>query len=134
LTEADVRATYTRLYADAQGISRFEDLELDLIPGFAMPPAEPLHLARFAPAERCYWLGAPADWKGDAAHPTPRRQILVTIQGEYEVSAGDGTKRRFPVGSVVLVEDTTGSGHSTRITSANDALVFAVGLPPDDTA
>jgi hypothetical protein len=128
-----VRATYTRLYADDHGVSRFEDIGFDLIPGFAMPPADPLHLARFVPAERCYWLGAPADWKGDTAHPTPRRQILVTVQGEYEVTAGNGTKRRFPVGSVVLVEDTTGSGHSTKITSAGEALVFAVGLPSEDT-
>lgn len=127
-----MRATYTRLYADDQGISQFEDLGVDLIPGFATPPADPLHLARFVPAERCYWLGAPTDWKGDAAHPTPRRQILVTVQGEYEVTAGDGTKRRFPIGSIVLVEDTTGTGHSTKITSAGEALVFAVGLPPTD--
>jgi hypothetical protein len=128
-----VRATYTRLYADDHGVSRFEDIGFDLIPGFAMPPADPLHLARFVPAERCYWLGAPADWKGDTAHPTPRRQILVTVQGEYEVTAGNGTKRRFPVGSVVLVEDTTGSGHSTKITSAGEARVLAVGLPSEDT-
>ncbi len=127
-----MRATYTRLYADEQGICRFEDLTVDLIPGFAMPPADPLHLARFVAAERCYWLGAPTAWKGDTAHPTPRRQILVTVQGEYEVTACDGTKRRFPVGSVVLVEDTIGSGHSTKITSAGEALVFAVGLPPTD--
>jgi hypothetical protein len=127
-----VRATYTRLYADEKGICRFEDLTVDLIPGFAMPPADPLHLARFAPAERCYWLGAPDDWRGDTAHPTPRRQILVTVQGEYEVTAGDGMKRRFPIGSVVLVEDTTGSGHSTKITSAGEPLVIAVGLPPTD--
>ena len=95
LTEREDLKAVVRLQRQIWG---FEDV--DLIPGFAMPPAEPLHLARFAPAERCYWLGAPADWKGDAAHPTPRRQILVTVQGEYEVSAGDGTKRRFPVGSV----------------------------------
>jgi hypothetical protein len=55
----------------------------------------------------------------------------MTVQGEYEVTAGDGW--RFPVGSVVLVEDTRGSGHSTKITSAGDALVFAVGLPAEDT-
>jgi hypothetical protein len=97
-----------------------------------MPPADPLHLARFLPAERCYWLGAPIDWKGDTPHPTPRRQILVTVRGEYEVTAGDGTTRRFPIGSVVLVEDTTGSGHSTKITSGDGALVLAVGLPPAD--
>ena len=127
-----MRASYTRLYAAEQGISRFEDLGVELIPGFATHSAEPLHLARFVPADRCYWLGAPSDRKGDAAHPTPRRQILVTVQGEHEVTAGDGTRRRFPVGSSVLVEDTTGSGHSTKITSAVEVLVFAVGLRAED--
>ena len=127
-----MRANDTGLYADEQGMSRFEDLGVELIPGFATPPAEPLHLARFVPADRCYWLGALADWKGDAAHPTPRRQILVTVQGEYEVTAGDGTRRRFPVGSIVLVQDTTGSGHSTKITSAVEVLAFAVGLRAED--
>ena len=128
-----MRATCTRLYADERGISRYEDLGVDLIPGLATPPAEPLHRARFVPADRYYWLGAPTDWKGDAAHPTPRRQILVTVQGECEVTAGDGTKRRFPTGGVVLVEDATGGGHGTKITSAGKALVFAVGLPHEDT-
>jgi len=127
-----VRATYTRLYADDQGVSRFEDLGVDLIPGFATPPADPLHVAQFLPAERTFWIGGSDDWKGDAAHPTPRRQILVTVQGEYEVTTSDGAARRFPIGSVLLVEDTTGDGHRTKITSAGDALVFAVGLPPTD--
>jgi hypothetical protein len=128
-----MRASYTRLYADEQGISRFEDFGVDLFPAFATRPAELLHLARFVSAGRCYWLVAPTDWKGDAAHPTPRRQIFVTVQGEYEVATGDGTRRRFPVGSIVLVGDTTGGGHGTKITSAVEVLVFAVGLLAEDT-
>jgi hypothetical protein len=46
----------------------------------------------------------------------------------------DGMVRRFPAGSVLVLEDTTGIGHSTRITSAEDCLVFAVALPPSGSS
>jgi hypothetical protein len=31
---------------------------------------------------------------------------------------------------MLVVEDTTGDGHSTTITSDEDCFAFAVGLPP----
>jgi hypothetical protein len=123
-------AHYVRLSADENGVSRFEDEATGLAPGFAVPPAEPLQFAPFLNAESSFWVGAPASWRGDAPHPAPRRQIFVTVRGEYEVTAGDGTVRSFPPGSVLLLEDTTGDGHSTRIVSVDDCIVFAVGLPP----
>jgi hypothetical protein len=124
-----MRAHYTRIFTDAGGASRFADLEIELSAGFAVPPAEPLHSAPFLAPDGTFWIGAPIDWKGDTAHPAPRRAIFVTARGEYEVTTTDGVVRRFPAGSVLLVEDTTGDGHSTTITSAEDCLVFAVGLP-----
>jgi hypothetical protein len=42
-----MEARYTRLYADAGGVSHFENLTIELLPGFAAPPAEPLHAATF---------------------------------------------------------------------------------------
>lgn len=125
-----MKANYTRLFADAAGRSRFEDLSIDLLPGFAVPPAEPLHSAGFlAPEGSTFWIGAPPNWKGGEPHPAPRRMIFVTTQGEYEVTTSSGAVRRFPVGSVLQVEDVTGEGHSTRITSSETLIVFAVGLP-----
>ena len=121
-------ADYVRLFADGKGISRFEDRKTELALGFAVPPAEPLHFAPFGDAETIFWVGAPTSWKGDAPHPAPRRQVFITISGEYAVTAGDGAVRNFPKGSVLLLEDTTGGGHSTRILGAEDCLVFAVGL------
>jgi hypothetical protein len=56
--------------------------------------------------------------------------VLVTSQGEYQVTTSSGEVRIFPVGSVVLAEDITGAGHSTKITSTEDVIVFAVALPP----
>jgi hypothetical protein len=125
-----MRAQYTRLFTDERGASRFADLDIELSVGFAAPPAEPLHFAQFLAPDGSFWIGAPTNWKGDAAHPAPRRAIFVTARGEYQVTTSDGVARRFPAGSVLIVEDTTGDGHSTAITSDEDCFVFAVGLPP----
>jgi hypothetical protein len=129
-----MRAQYTRLFTDAQGASRFADLDIELSAGFAVPPAEPLHSAPFLVPDSTFWIGAPTNWKGGTAHPAPRRAIFVTARGEYEVTTSNGAVRRFPAGSVLLLEDTTGEGHSTRITSSEDCLVFAVGLPASSAA
>jgi hypothetical protein len=117
---------YVRLFADAAGVSHFEDVTVDLPPVDFAPPAPPLNVASLFPAAACGLLGVGPDWGGDVPHPAPRRQFFCTICGEYEVTASDGTRRRFPVGSLLLLEDTTGAGHATRILA--DALIFTVAL------
>ena len=119
---------YTRLFTDAQGASRFEDQHSQLKLGFAAPPAEPLYSAQLTPAVEVFWMGAPTTWKGEMPHPAPRRMVFVTVQGEYQIEAS-GEIRKFPKGSVLLIENTTGTGHSTKVKSAEDAIVLAVGLP-----
>ena len=52
------------------------------------------------------------DW-----HCAPRRQLIVLLDGEIEVEVTSGEKRRFAGGDVLLVEDTTGTGHRTRTVS-----------------
>ena len=122
------RASYVRLFADERGESHFAEVEVELAPVDFAPPAPPLHVAALFAATRCGFVGAPSEWGGQVPHPSPRRQLFCNLRGEYEVTASDGTVRRFPVGSVLLLEDTTGEGHATRITSEEDALVVAVAL------
>lgn len=129
-----MRAQYTRLFTDASGASRFGDHDIELNAGFAVPPAEPIHSAQFLVPDATFWIGVPTNWKGGVAHPAPRRAIFVTARGEYEVTTSDGAVRSFPAGSVLVLEDTTGEGHSTRITSSEDCIVFAVGLPASSAA
>jgi len=71
-------------------------------------------------------VGAPVGWGGENPHPSPHRVVICTLQGEYEVVASDGARRRFPPGSILLAEDTSGSGHSTRVTSQVDLLLLHV--------
>ncbi len=58
------------------------------------------------------------DW-----HPAPCRQFIFVLRGVLEVEVSDGEKRMFKPGDFLLVEDTTGSGHITRILGNNDALI-----------
>jgi hypothetical protein len=115
-----MRASYVRLFADASGVSHFEDLEIEMVPGFAAPPAEPLYHAPFMATAECSWVGGNSAWKGDVPHPAPYRFLLVNIRGEFQVTAGDGAVRDVVPGSVMLVEDTWGTGHSTRSTSVGE--------------
>lgn len=121
-------ATYIRIFTDADGESHFEDVPIDLLPVDFAPPAEPMNVMQFMPVTGSYWVGAPVGWSGEKPHPTPRRQIFCIIRGAFEVTVSDGEVRYFPVGSVVLLEDTWGKGHVTRMVSDEDALMFGVSL------
>ncbi len=103
-----------------------------MVPGFAVPPAEPLYHAPFMTTTQCSWIGGTADWKGDVPHPAPYRFLLVNILGEFQVTAGDGSVRDMVPGSVMLVEDTWGTGHSTRSTSGDEGLCLFFAFPDFD--
>jgi hypothetical protein len=124
-----MRVQYSRLFAKPDGTSHFEDKEMELDVGFAVPPAEPLHTAKLSPASDVFWIGAVPTWKGDIPHPAPRRMVFVTVKGEYQITVSDGETRRFPLGSMLLIENTSGLGHVTKNINAGDTIVLAVGLP-----
>jgi hypothetical protein len=120
-------ARYVRLYADAAGESHFAEVAVPLVAADFAPPARPMNLSAFVPATRWAFFEIPAGWIGDW-HPTPRRQVFFWLAGEVEITASDGAVRRFPAGTVLLVEDTTGKGHHSR-TVAADTLAAVVQLP-----
>ena len=92
------------------------------------PPTPPLHLTEPITAERTIFCTFPPGWFGDW-HPAPRRQFYFQMSGEIEVQVSDGEVRRFTAGSVVLLEDTSGKGHSTRVVGDNAVEAVFVQLP-----
>ena len=64
-----------------------------------------------------------SDW-----HQESRRNYIITLSGEGELGLGDGTSRRFGPGQVMLVEDLTGQGHTTRVTSTEPRITIAIPL------
>ena len=124
----DACVHYTRVYADQQGESHFEDVDVKLnVIDFA-PPAPPLALSEWAPAERVGFLSGGPGWRGEL-HPTPRRQFMVLLAGRVGCQVSDGESRIVHPGEVTLLEDTTGKGHTTWHEGDESPTVFVVQLP-----
>jgi quercetin dioxygenase-like cupin family protein len=63
-------------------------------------------------------------------HAAPRRQYVISIAGEVEIVTGDGTSMRFKAGDVLLAEDLTGHGHTTRV--LGDSMRVSAMVPLRD--
>jgi EutQ-like cupin domain len=116
-----------RLYSDSTGESHFEDVETDLELTDYAPPAAPLYLSATTPAGQFTFMQAPAGWSSDW-HPSSARNMFFVLSGEWEVTASDGETRRFGIGSTLLVEDTSGKGHCSRVISESDSLAAMIQL------
>ena len=57
-------------------------------------------------------------------HPASRRQLLVVLEGRYELECTNGERTVLEPGDVLFAEDLTGPGHATReLTGQGSALV-----------
>ena len=120
-------STYPRLYADDHGKSHFEDIEIELSATDYARPAPPLDLSSFTPATQIGFIRAQAGWSSNW-HPSSARNMFFVLTGEWEVTASDGETRRFAAGSVLLVEDTSGKGHASRVLGDTDSVAAVVQL------
>ncbi len=98
----------TRVTRTIDGGSQFEAKEIELVDA-----GEIGRLSEAHPVTSVVFRENDADYDFDW-HCVPRRQFIVLLDGEIEVEVTSGEKRRFRGGDVVLVEDTTGTGHRTR--------------------
>ncbi|MBF9031244.1 cupin [Rhodobacterales bacterium HKCCE3408] len=110
---------YHLLYADADGNSHWREVTPELKETSFAPPAQDIHISPPEQAKAFVFLRLPAGWN-EPVHPTPKRQTLVCLAGAVEVTASDGEIRRIGKGDVWRMEDTSGSGHHTRVVSETD--------------
>jgi len=116
----------TRLYTDSTGESHFIDEKQEVEEVNFAPPAPSMYRSAPVEATSMLYLFLPNEWFGDF-HPAPKRQQMTLISGALEVGVSDGEVRRFKPGETVLVEDTTGKGHSTRSVDG-ESVVLVVQL------
>ena len=115
------------IYANSDGESHFEELNLPMSSTDFAPPAPPLDLSEFWEAKRVSILRASPGWYGDW-QPAPKRQLMLHLAGEVEGETSDGHVRVIEPGSIVLLEDTTGKGHRSRVIGSEDAIICVVQL------
>jgi quercetin dioxygenase-like cupin family protein len=113
---------YTRIYSDAKGESHFEDVEVEM----KTAPYNTGSISEMFAATGVTFRLSPdyfVDW-----HNAPRRQFVVNVTGSLEVTVSDGTKRLFGPGTILLAEDVTGKGHTSRGTGAQERLSLFIPL------
>lgn len=112
----------TRLYADSQGHSHFEDTLLPLNPVGSIGEIS----AREDVKSWCVRT-MPGDYDMDY-HCTDKRQYVVVLSGAVEMEVSSGDKRLFEAGDIVLVEDKTGQGHKSRSVNGQPRTSLFIAL------
>jgi len=66
-----------------------------------------------------------------APHDAPTRQLVITLSGTLEFKTAAGATFLINPGDILLAEDTTGSGHSWRLTDNRPWRRAYVIIGPD---
>jgi hypothetical protein len=122
------RLRYSVVFSDSGDVTHFRDEELPWQVHQSSDPRHPILVTPFLDAERIGFLRLPVGYSSDW-HPAPGKRFVMGLTGVVEVEVGDGQRRRFGPGSVVLVTDVTGRGHKTTVLGDQDVLLVWVPVP-----
>ena len=117
--------SYFRLVSDVAGESHFAPLDVEMTTRNFAPPAPSFDVSALDSAAKVGFLRVPRGWVGDL-HPTPIRMWVFFLSGEMQFEATDGEVRPGVPGKALLLEDTTGKGHLSRVVGDTDAVLAVV--------
>lgn len=97
----------TRVYANNDGESRFEDIYYPLTDGGPIG-----YLSDRVKVSNLIFRKVPPGYNDQ--HNAPQKQYVVLLDGAVEIETSLGEKRTFNSGEILLMEDTQGKGHRSR--------------------
>jgi hypothetical protein len=97
----------TRLLTGPDKQSHFQEAEMELIDAY---------IGKITTSFPCgdIVFGEIEDDKIVTWHNPPCKQYVIMLHGAMEIEVGDGSRRIFREGDILLAEDTTGQGHRTH--------------------
>jgi hypothetical protein len=98
----------THLYTGDDGQSHFRELEFTFSKTMEMAAA-----AEVAGVQGVQLREVSPNLQIDF-HTAPRRQLVFQLAGRREVACGNGDSRIFGPGDILLADDRTGQGHTSR--------------------
>ena len=115
---------YVRIHAGDDGQSHFEDVTVEGELREIVAGVPPVLVSAAQPAAALVFVQQPEDAADWEKHVAPRRQWVILLRGRAAIEVGDGERREFDPGAIILAEDTEGEGHvSTPLT---EDLVFVM--------
>jgi quercetin dioxygenase-like cupin family protein len=122
-----VTTTVTRLYTGPDGQSHAEDTEVAWRPAKLRAELKESDLVKVTSVQFLRWPRGFV-WAG---HPASKRQYVIIVSGRGEVDVVGGKKVQLAPGRVLLAEDVTGKGHTTRVGADEDLVMLLVPLPQE---
>jgi hypothetical protein len=119
--------SYTAVYSDVSGVTHFRNEHLDWDTA-QTPGALPILVTMFLDARSLRFVTLPQGYRQDW-HPAPARQFVIVMSGVGEIEVGDGTRRTFAAGSVLIVSDTQGRGHRTNVLGDQPVVLAFIPIP-----
>lgn len=98
----------TRIYAGEDGESHFAELDIPL-----KNSGEIGARSERCPVQHIIFRETDGDYNY-TWHNAPARQFMLMLDSSVEIEVSDGARRTFHSGDILLLEDTTGSGHVSR--------------------
>src|SRR5262249_11902342 len=114
--------------SDADGGSHFAEVEIPVTLQQFAPPAKPFSVSPLSSATQYGFLHLPHGWDGEL-HPSPIPMWIFVLSGQMEFQAANGDVRCASPGSALLLEDTSGRGHISRVIGDQDVTLAVVRLP-----
>src|SRR3974390_3256656 len=105
-----------RMHTDSAGDSRIDELTETEERIAAGGPADPIRFRQIP------------DGRFQDRHTPTRRHFRIMLAGQLEIGLKNGTWKLGP-GDAVLVEDMTGTGHTSTWTGDGGVVVAVVDLP-----
>jgi mannose-6-phosphate isomerase-like protein (cupin superfamily) len=116
--------TVTRLYTGTDGQSHAEDTKIAWRPAKLRAELNESDSVKVTSAQFLRWPRGFV-WEG---HPASKRQYVIIVSGRGEVDVVGGRKVQLAPGRVLLAEDVTGKGHTTRVGVDEDLVMLLVPL------
>ena len=114
----------TRLYTGADGQSHAEDVDVAWRPATLRADLSDAEPVKATGAQFLRWPRGFV-WAG---HPASKRQYVIIVSGRGQVDVVGGKSVQLTPGRVLLAEDVTGKGHTTRVGPDEDLVMLLVPL------
>lgn len=114
----------TRLYTGADAQSHAEDRQMAWRVAKLHPQLSDSEPVKVTSVQFLRWPRGFV-WAG---HPASKRQYVIVVSGRGEVDVVGGNTVKLEPGRVLLAEDVTGKGHTTRIGPDEDLVMLLVPL------
>ncbi len=113
----------TRIYSRQDGKSAFEDFEIEL-----ENAGDIGNLSKIYNVTGIIFRETDGDYDYNWHNAPPQRQFVLMLEGEVDITSGEGETRRFGTGGdILLAEDTTGEGHLSRaVNNRSRKSVFVI--------